>query len=252
MSWHNRNYKQRAALVIDNTTGGATSVNVTFTIPTDWDAFWEHVRSDGKDVRLTLADGATVVPAWNMTWTYATRSAVIVADSIAVTAGKMCVLWLYWDYDAESAAGTSAATGSTPKTAYVEQSAPGPINVVRCLPLPYGDTRAPRTISKSAAEVVHIWWDLSAVLEVRAATYNQQTTYEEISYVSSWAVYEGSTAKSTMVTANKTTVSGKVVKTLLQGGTDGTSYTMRLTVVTTLGRTLEFSASLRIQTPTEQ
>jgi len=47
-------------------------------------------------------------------------------------------------------------------------------------------------------------------------------------------------------------VSGKVVKTLLQGGADSTAYTMRITVVTTLGRTLEYGASLRIQTPTEQ
>lgn len=253
MSWYSANYKRRAALSVDNTTGGATSINVTCTIPTDWDDFWQHIRSTGEDIKVTLNDGVTLATFAKPTFTFSTRSLVIVVDGVAVTADKVNTLWLYWDYSAETSAGTGAATGTSAKNAYVELSQPTPPNIIVCRPVPPSDTRAAAVIAKSAAEVTHIWWDLAAMLEQRPGTYAGQRLREEIAAVG-WVVYASTTPQAGMVTANKTTIvgAGSVVKTLIQAGTSGTNYTGRLTVTTSLGRVLEFSCEVRVRTPTEQ
>ena len=113
MSWFNANWGYRQAIVVDNL-GGASTIDVTATIPADFDPFWQNVLANGFDIRVTLADGKTLatfdVDSFNQT----NRTGTIEIDNAsAADSDAMLVFWLYWG----NAAAANAATTFTPSSA---------------------------------------------------------------------------------------------------------------------------------------
>ena len=52
MTWYDSEFKQRQAIAIDASSTGDSIVNprdVEVTIPSDWDLFWDNIRSDFLD-----------------------------------------------------------------------------------------------------------------------------------------------------------------------------------------------------------
>lgn len=62
MSWYSSNWRYRASISVDNTAGAGGAIDITASIPTNWDEFWDNVLSTGNDVRVTDADGETCSP----------------------------------------------------------------------------------------------------------------------------------------------------------------------------------------------
>ena len=53
MTWYDSAWKQRQPIAIDASATGDSAVNprdVEVTIPSDWDLFWDNIRSDFFDV----------------------------------------------------------------------------------------------------------------------------------------------------------------------------------------------------------
>ena len=60
MSWLGENWLQRLPLSVLNA-GGANAADLSFTIPSDFDYFWDNSLSTFNDLRITAADGITLL-----------------------------------------------------------------------------------------------------------------------------------------------------------------------------------------------
>ena len=252
MSWRASTEKYRVPLAVDCTGGGGGgAVDVRFTVPTDWDHFWDHVEASHDDIFVTDADGRTLVTFMASTWTYATRSGVIDVDGWTAPASAMCLLWLYYGSGGSNTEGAFVA--ATPKSAYIDQTNPlsNPHRVV-ATPERVGDIRPLGRIPKASAEEVYLDWDVRGVLLKRLDASAGSMLDEEISYVSYVVTDSGGSSVSGMVDASKTRFPADGwVRTLIKAGTDGSDYTAVLTVVTTnsagLARTLTFRCGIKVR-----
>ena len=128
MSWYSSNWSHRQAIVIDNLTGAGT-IDVTASLPADFDPFWDNVLVSGNDIRVTLADGKTLATYDVDAFNAVNRAGIIEVDNLTATSSDaMLVLWLYWGNPAASSA-TTTFTPSAPKTGYI---------VPDCMPRPHG------------------------------------------------------------------------------------------------------------------
>lgn len=250
MSWRASTEKHRVPLAVD-CTGESGSTDVSFTVPTDWDHFWDRVASSGADVFVTDADGRTLLTFMRSTWTYASRSGVIDVDNWTAPAAAMCLLWLYYGSGGTNSEGAFVA--ATPKTARIDQTNPlsNPHRVV-ATPQRVGDTRPLGRISKASAEEVYLDWDVRGVLLRRLDTSAGSQLDEEISYVSYVVTDSGGSTVAGMVDATKTRFPADGwVRTLIKAGTHGQDYTAALTVVTTnsagLSRTLNLRCGIKVR-----
>ena len=97
---------------------GTANIDVSITIPQDWDHFWDNVRADGFDVVLTAADGVTVLDFQRATWTPASRDGVLQVGglSVAADADTDSCIWLYYgDPSAADRAGTPTIGSTEPQ-----------------------------------------------------------------------------------------------------------------------------------------
>lgn len=257
MSWYRDSsgvaHKRRASISVDNTAGSSGSIDVTITVPQDWDIFWSEVnQTDGRDIRVTGADGSTLVGYRLVGFSVSTRTLTIEVDNFVAPAGAMCQLWLYWN----NASATSAAivfVAASPKTGYIEVGAPV-APVYRAASESFKSTRPRNTASKQASETVYISVDVSAFLTGRIqgegfVAGNQR--YEEISHVS-YRVLSGGSAQASMVSATRTRfIKGDIVMLYVTGGSDQSGYTVELTVTTTQGQVRMASIWLEVRTVDE-
>jgi len=253
-------WKHRTAVVIDcGTLPVGSNEDVTFTVPTNWDFFWNNVgQSDGDDVVLTTADGETIATFQHASaFSTSTRNCVLQADGVATnTAGANGqVLWLYWgNTTVASQAGSFAYSAS--KTAYVLTSSyDRDIRFVWARE-PNDSNKARPRMQKTAAEVVLVAIDYRSVLSKRRTPYGGGVEDEEPSYFA-YAVYSATSAQAAMIDATAIRADNQYVYVIVRAGTTGTEYTGRVTMTTTsksntgLARTLEFSFTIRVKNPTE-
>lgn len=245
MSWLDAAWARRAAVTVPNV-GGDPVVNVTITIPPEWDAFWLRVDSGGADIRLTRADGRTEVVFKRASWTYATRTCVLQIQELAV-ADAVCLAWLYWDNpDAEDAA--------------LDPSIAGPIDGFIYLPLPVapivrvgqgrrGGLAAQQTVIKGAAEEVRVCWDFAHILASTPTPIAGHRVLEEIRRVDLVDVLDlTEDSVPSMVDADLTRIciSGGQVSTWLKAGTSGDDYIAICRVTTTEDCILEGRVKVRV------
>ena len=72
MSWYNKDFKRRLPLVIDTSATAKGTIEFSFVVPTDYDDFWNNVRSDGFDVVLADKNGGAFT-FQRFTWNATTR-----------------------------------------------------------------------------------------------------------------------------------------------------------------------------------
>lgn len=260
MGWYDADFLYRAPITVDNATGAA-SADVTFTVPDDWDHFWDAIQSDGDDVRITSSDGQTLQSyAWQ-SFTYASRTGVLEIDgaTLSSTAGMDC-LWLYYGNDSATD-GSAATTIASARSGYIELGRPS-THIIEAQPESPGTTRPRARIQKTSDEQLFVWWRISGLLEQRAEPYNSRRLYEE-PLSAAVTVTDGGSAQGSMVSATKQRFvevrgrgGGIYVRAFIQAGADDTDYTLELDLKTvvpadTSHRILEPRALLRVRDVSE-
>lgn len=229
-----------------------TTSDVTITVPPGLDAFWSTttgIQSDGDDVRVVGADG-TLLSYKASSFTYASRVLVLDIDNLSVTEGANQI-FIYWGNSTVSSGAASFATGAT-LTGYVDLARPtGP--TISLQPERPGDVRPRQQIAIASTDDRYFWVDMRPLLMGAFDKVNSHTLLEEASYVT-YIVNDSATGPKTgMVNATKTRFVDGFVRVLIKGtgGTDGSDYTLIVTIVTTEGQTITARAWIKVRSVDE-
>lgn len=242
-------WQYRAYITVD--VGSSTgSRDAQITIPADWDEFWTTVRSAGQDIRVTAADGVTLV-TFDLAagFSTSTRAGVIEVDNYTVpgTGSRVYGLWVYWG-QADCATGVTAIVPSTPDLGYIELSRPG-IRQVSAAPERPGDTTPRGRISKRSTETVHVWVRLADLLAIRREAHSRSLDYESVSTLT-YDVQLATVSQAAMISVPSARIvehDGELwARVNVAAGSDDATYTLLVTIGTTLGQTLTGSALVQV------
>jgi len=253
VSYYDENFLYRHAVTIDGSAANAGTIDATIAIPSTWAEFWSNVRSDGADVRVTAADGVTLLSYDLDSWNYSAKTGNIRIDGLSHSTNSAQnstrIVRVYWgDSDASSAAANNIQIASA-KTGSVCLGRPDsgghPVIACRSPRLDVDETAA--VITKQSTESIRVYWDLSSMLSRRLASYEGSNLFEEIDYLTFGVKDVNGQAQGGLTDLTKIeTVDPFYVSTWLQSGTDDNNYLLTLTVYTTEGRILDFRATLKV------
>lgn len=245
-------WSRRIPIAVDLTGGATGAQDVNIALPADWDDFWENVRSSGEDIRVTDADGITLLTIDLNGFSKSNRTGTIEIDNWTPpgTGSRIPLIWLYWgESSATTVVSSFAPAGAL--TAYVELGAPGGPRHLFLSSEPLGATRPDGAIAKRSGETVHVWLCVAALMGPRLKDQADRSLYEGISYVT-YDVQTGGASQAAMVTAaSPRFVEDEQlrvwVRLEVKAGSDNTDYTALLTVRTTEGQTLVGTWLVRVR-----
>lgn len=255
MSWgsfNGINPGQRVSITIDSTASAATG-DVQILIPDTFSPFWEKIDASGYELRVTAADGVTVLSYKLASFNKTTRAGYIQIDDFAPAEATVCQVWLYFDMSGAPDKSTAFVYAAS-KTGYIYLGAPGP--ATPALPERPGDAVPRDALAKVAAESRWFWFDFGPRLQRRFVAFDGYDQWEEI-YSVSYDVQAGGVSQAAMITATSPKiVGGRFVQVLVAAGTSGTDYTLICTAKTRYppdltGQTLQARALLRVKDPKE-
>lgn len=202
-------FRRRAAITVDNSSGvAATSLDVDIAIPKDWDDFWGAIDSSGDNLRVTAADGVTLVSydvddGAGGAFDSSARAGRIRVDGMTIPTGTAGVflLWVYFD-PADSNGATTVADGSSAvvmasiASGYIDLDGPvGPWLTEYQPQIPRSTN--PRDLRhKGPSEQVYVWFRLDRALAKHRVTSEGSKVREE-PYYASMAVLNVSAADQT-------------------------------------------------------
>ena len=249
MSWLGSAWKVRRAVAVDNTASSGTTVDVAITIdPTDA-AFWATIRSDGADLRVTLADGITLATFKRNSFTYGTKSLVIHCDNVTVAANAVTQLWVYVG-NASATDAVSVFTSGALTTGYPFVGLPAQ-RVVSVKPQRASDTKPSDIVAKAVSDETWIFFDFGSALLSRQSAYEGHTEYEEIDSVTVAELQSNGTAYAAGSDFTRARLIDGGVAVFCKAGVSGTTYTAVARVKTTLNRIIDARALLRVQNTQE-
>lgn len=247
----------RIPVAVDDEAGTPGATDVTITIPPDFDLFWNNVRSAGEDIRLVAANGETAVATWEFdpAFSTSTRTCTIVADAATSGSSGVSILWVYWKRDTVATAAGSFVAGATHSGITIVSSYASDVVFSWSREAPNVNAARP-AFQKTADERVVVAIAYRGILAKRVAPYGGGNEDEEPATID-YAVYDDTSAQAAMVETGSTRIDEQFIYLIVKAGTNGTTYTLRVTMTTTsrsntgLNRTLEFSATVRVKNPTE-
>lgn len=184
MSWYDSDFRERAPISAVNTAGGATK-DVDVVIPKDWDAFWDEIDTAGAELRVTAADGYTLLSydvdngsggAFDRT----NRLGRIRIDGASVpgTANECLLFWVYYDSISAQGDASVAVVIASAETGYIDRGAPVGWIAAAGPPRP-GRDRPNSVHGKSASDDGFLFLDVTALLERRSIDFAGKHYYEE-------------------------------------------------------------------------
>ena len=252
MSWFDSDWKRRAAITVNNHSG-ANTIDIEVAVPSTYAQFWDEIQADGDDVRVCLADGVTLASYKIDSFNYSNKVVNVHVNDVTVnSADAAVVLWLYWN-NASAAAAVSTFTIASEKTGSLELGIPGTGShpVIPCRAELPAATVPRHQIGKQAAEDLHLWFDLSGVLNKRGTLYEDSQLLEEIDFFTFITSTSGSAVNSMIDTAEHRLVHPHYIRVTSKAGSSGTNYVGKLTVSTTEGRTINCLVGIIVQDATE-
>jgi hypothetical protein len=227
MAWLNEDWLYRTPLTFANH-GGAAEVEGQITIPTAMGKFWTNITDTFNDVRITAADGTTLLDwAFDGSKSKANRTATIQIDQTNhnlsnlygnSAASASVGAFLYWgNYTTNLASGVNAniQITTTPKVVHVDLSDPGSSATnfrLKCYMASPDQVYPTHRIRKQAADDVRIYWDLSDCVMKLNRRNQQSVRNEEIAYVKA-IIYDqdGNDTTSAMTVLNSITIADDYV-----------------------------------------
>jgi hypothetical protein len=249
MTWYDKDWQRRAPITID-LHGGTGTIEVDTIIPREFPAFWGHVLNSGNDVRIVDASG--VLLTYKLVgFDVPTRAGNIEIDNwLAPNVTRAVTAWLYWDNAAAASAASTFTIGLSPKTGIIEVGSPGTgsEHVVVARAEQAGADNSETVLSKHPDDITHIWWNCSPALLKRRTAEQESLLHEEIESATYTVLNAAGAVVGAMIDAGSMrTMHPGWVRTTIQDGVDDTNYVAKLTVSTTLGRTLTFHASIKVR-----
>lgn len=272
MSWLGNDWKYRIPFSLHNATAGG-SRDGQFLVPADLGKFWDNTQTDFDDVRVTEADGITLIDFAIANGNHSNRTATIQFDAYdwsskpwgsanstytANTAGSVISGFIYFGNTTASSGQTNNLTISNAVNVGVEMSAPGALGnpVLRPTAQRIGQTETDLFIVKGTKETTRCWWDLSQLLYYRRRPEQGSVLLEEIAYVQLRIDQQDGQnlvdRTSVMIDAASVTFSnGHLVQHTITAGASGADYLLQLLVGTDDGmgntRVLDVRATLKVQ-----
>ncbi len=206
MAWLGASWLYRHPITIANHTdgniSGATSPEVVLPIPPAMGRFWDNVLTTFNDVRITAADGRTLLNwAFDGTPSLDNRTMTIQIDDTNHNVGTLyggsnaaasssVGAFLYWGNDtsnlASGANNSTNITVNTAKNGLISLDEPGTADTTFLLQAsaPTADQLYPdHRIRKPVADDTTIYWDLSNCVKRLARPNERSKRKEEIAYV---------------------------------------------------------------------
>lgn len=185
MSWLSSSWRFRAPVSVDLSAWSSGPSDVSISLPSTWDLFWENVNTDGSDVRLCDSDGTTLLTyqiASSPTWSKSGRTGTLEVDDLAApTAACQRVIWLYWGYSgASSAAGSFTASSAVTGCVHLLGAAEP---VIRLAPQRPGSARPLQAIHFDTGDVRRVHLDFGALLGDACRPYAGRRWREELAEI---------------------------------------------------------------------
>tara|TARA_Y100001973_G_scaffold104514_1_gene174613 strand:- start:336 stop:1103 length:768 start_codon:yes stop_codon:yes gene_type:complete len=254
MSWYASTSQFRIPVAVDNN-GGASTIDVTITIPKDHGIFWGNVATNGHDIRVCDSDGFTLLAFQRETFDHASRTAVIqINDWSPDNSNATVIAYLYFGEDSATDRAVTF-TASNPKTGRVIAGKPPPAAViVRAESLPVGTDTPTARYSWPPGQSGFVIFDVTQHLARQAAPFQGSSDFETLAAVTVATRNDGSNFADGNTPA-QTRVSGFDGRTLvwmyLRGSVDNNNYVDEITITTSLNRTLIFAAVRTAETAEE-
>lgn len=243
-------FTDRMSVAVDNSGGSAGTIDWTMTIPAFADSFWTDIRSSAQDLRVTAADGCTLLTFEAASFNSTTRTVTLEVDNDTAEAGAVLQRWVYWGNADVSSVSTTVAPAGTIRTGYLELGRPT-YHQVKVRPERPDSTRWQGRIQKSSTEQIWVFFDVREALQYFLDAFGKKHHYEEVVYAT-YEVLAGASAQAAMVDATSTRFLDGWVRVLVKAGSSGTTYTLSLTIVTTLGRTLNPRCGIVVRNVSEE
>ncbi len=186
MGWLADVWTRRVPITLDNTVGAA-GIDADVSIPAWFDAFWEVIDANGDELRVTHADGVTVLDysvdgAAAGSFDRSTRSGRLRIDGLTTPATPSVVLaWLYFDSMAAQGAGSTSTTITSPVDGLIDLARPSQLQTL-AQPQRPGLTRPRHVLTKGGNEQVNVWVHLLP-LERQTSPGRAHRVYEEPWYL---------------------------------------------------------------------
>lgn len=185
MSWLDANYRKRVAITVYNPLGAASG-DVNVSIPKTFSAFWDVIDSSCDSIRVTAADGYTVLnyavdDGSGGAFDSANKAGRIQIDGMwlpGIGAGELALAWLYFDPTTAPASGAVAVTIASALTGSIELANAADIVAV-AIPARPGSTRPANTRSMTTSDQQVIWLDIAPRLHIRRDAFAGRDWFEE-------------------------------------------------------------------------
>lgn len=260
MSWYSTSWSRRHPItVIEASTASNKDVEIDLsTLP---DLFWDNVQSDGDDLRVTRADGTTVLAHTLASFSVANRTGTLtVVDHDGGTSGYAGLLWLYYGNAAATAPSAGTPAGS-PWTGYADAAGPGGEAVPPKTTSARGGNAAQKALRKTATDELLVYWLLrdaagrglleSAPGRIRGRPYKDEPARFDVDILQAGSSSGGAAAANTDFRFLQTNDGALYARAKVTGGTSGQDYTILLILKTSDGHTRHVPVFLQVQTPTE-
>lgn len=259
-------WSAKIAIAVDGTAlGSPANKDVEVAIPATLEAFWDNVDANGYQIRVTTADGITLLE-WGRTGTFSKTNRtgglkILGASGTPTWQAQVATntLWLYVGNASITTDAASATATSSPLTGYLSSQAP--VDVIQVLPEPPGRTAPLREVSIKTTEAVQVWFDVGDRLgKLREPTAGSDE-FEELSLVNLSGLDDGGAATVWAPTKTKLVYDGGMyVRCTLDasGLTSGDVVTALATFTTTSpegstdAQTLEQRLLVRVLDPDDQ
>lgn len=247
MTWYNEEYRRRQIVGINvfGGTGTTATIDVNFIVPSDWDDFWDNIRSDFKDVVVTDSQGR-LVDFSRRDANYSNRTLTLEIDGLQIkNDDAMNVAYIYYYYPDETVDSSVSTTITSAKTGHILLSAPHS-RVVQTRNAQSALDAPIQSFVKGSGDEVHVFWIVGNTFAKRLSPYNERNDEEGIEFVKIANYDSSGTDASARYTESETRLGNGFVRATYKAGDSGSDYAIAVEIKTTLGQVIENRAILRV------
>ena len=246
MTWYNSNWKRRYPLTINVLGGAETSGNhdIEVVFPSDWDDFWNNIRSDGFDIVLT--DSMGVLQTFRrLVFNFANRELTLTGQNITfANRNSINIVYVYFNNPDQSSDLGSAFSASGPKVGKVYLNAPS--NRVIPNPISMSGSSTPiSTFAKTSSDEVYIWFRVKTLLASRISAYNLKLDFESTDYIKIESLDSSGTNDTNRYNDANTIVIPGFVGVNVKAGSNNNDYTVCCNIRTVATGPFNQTMSLR-------
>tara|TARA_Y100000593_G_scaffold95042_1_gene198745 strand:+ start:3224 stop:3994 length:771 start_codon:yes stop_codon:yes gene_type:complete len=251
MTWYSSEWKRRYPIGVDVLGGAETSGShdVQIVFPSDWDDFWDNIRSDGFDIIVTDSMG-TLQTFHRTSFNFSNRALTLSAQSVTfANRNSINIVYVYFNNSDQSSDLQSAFVPSGPKIGKVFLNAPS--NRIVSQPSQKTGSTTPNFIfSKTSDDEVYIWFRVASLLASRIVPYNDKLDLESIDYIKIQSLDSAGSNDAARYNESLTVVIPGYVGVSTKAGSNNTDYTVVCeirTVATNFNQTISLRALLQIR-----